>query len=363
MDINKREFLKALMTVTPFVAKRSTIPIVAGVLVNSEKGQLSFTCTDLEKRASITVNYSGPDFRFVADANLLPKIVKFVKSDTFTLTIKHQEHGDRIVIKDGTYKAELPCLVADDYPLKLKYKTDTTIEIDARMLSTALIFAGQAAPSDDSRKVLRSVNINVLGGHINIVATDGKRCHIAQIPTDSGDSEPLLIPVSTIGALNSALRERSGPITIEWGDKDCVFNLGDLEISSKIVEGSYPNYRQIIPPAFATTVQIDCNEFVQTFNAVIAVLDDMKAQFVEVDIGEDMTLQVKTQKGIMKASLKIDEPLSDSIKINFAPGVLLSSIPACKLLAIDFNDSFSPVRFRPAGNSSIYSIVMPMRNK
>lgn len=362
ITVPKDSFQKALQKVTNIIGSRSTIPILANILLEVEVGELTLTTTDLEVRVTtkIPVNVEREGRTTIPAKKLLALVSKFPNSDV-TLDCNEQHHT-RIIC--GTFNGMLLGLAPDDFPLPIEFSPVRTLKFEAQEIARMFDQISYAVSLDDSRKVLHGILCSVKENTFTAVATDGKRLALVEkiLEGHTGNDGDSILPLKSANELKRLLAGETD-VQVNIGDKQISFVTENAELSTKLIEGNYPNYRQVIPPSFSRSVEIDSAQFQSKLELVSLALADSSA-FVKLTFDNNMLLFDASSANVGECTDSLPIEYNDGeINISFNPAYLVAPFKhsdADKII-MKMNDGFSPVAVE-GGNGFLY-VIMPMRNK
>lgn len=259
----KSALLSALETARGAIERRITIPILANILFDrgEDEKHLRLRATDLD--IEITVLFpAAVDETFTAftvPALTLHSIVKSINGTEITVTpAPKQQHGMAdIIVKSGRSRFRLPVLPASDFPALPTISTEP-FEIGAQPFRQALSEIAFAISTEETRYYLNGVFVHRRKDDIALVATDGHRLAVRVINSGTAPAElpPAIIPAKTVGLLISNLPE-TGEVSLAISDSRIAVAYGNVLISSKLIDGTYPDYARIIPTALPNSVLAD----------------------------------------------------------------------------------------------------------
>ena len=362
ITVSRDNFQKALQKVTNIIGSRSTLPILANILLEVEGGELTLTTTDLEVRVTtkITVDVEREGKTTIPAKKLLALVSKFIDNE-IVLDCNEQHHTK---IKCGTASFLLLGLIADDFPLPIEFSPVRTLVFEAREIARIFDQISYAVSLDDSRKVLHGILCSVKENTFTAVATDGKRLALVEkiLEGHTGTEGDSILPLKSANELKRLLSGEK-EVTVNIGDKQISFVTENAELSSKLIEGNYPNYRQVIPPSFSRSVEIDSVQFQAKLELVSLALADSSA-FVKLTFDKNELVFDAASANVGEGTDILPIEYDDGeVNISFNPAFLVAPFKHSEAdkITIKMNDGFSPVAVE-GGNGFLY-VIMPMRNK
>lgn len=361
ITVARDSFQKALQRVINTVSNRSPIPVLGNVLIEAVENKLILTTTDLEIRITTEVEAAVEQAgkTTLPAKKLLALVGKFI--DPEVLIESDERH--HAVIVCGTSKFKLLGLDPADFPepAEITPVRELTFKgADIKRMLSQIIYA---ASLDVTRQVLHGILVSLQEHMVAMVATDGKRLALVEKAPEefSGSEGNAIVPLRAAGELRK-MAEADENITLAFSEKQAVFQSGSTTLVTKLIDGNYPNYRQVIPASFATTLQVPAIPFLQKIELVSQVLaassnyitlgfenNQLMLQAESTDVGEGSAIQEISYTG-------------ERIDTSFNPAFLLDPLRCSEVeeVTIKINDGFSPVAIQ--GGEGFLYIIMPMRN-
>lgn len=244
-QIDKDVFQEALNQVQHVVSTRTTLPILSNVLIEADELGLQLSTTDLDvtitKRIAANITETG--------ATTLPvrRLASIVR-ELPTSEITFEETDDAATVRSGPSFFKMLGLPAGEFPAIGEFGEAKDFTIDQKLLKEALRKTSYAISTDETRYVLNGVNCLIGEGMLTLVATDGRR--LAMVEQDlefpAGNETAVIIPTKAVNELQRLLDD-SGELKVALTDSQAGFELNDSNLITKLIEGNYPNFRQVIP--------------------------------------------------------------------------------------------------------------------
>ncbi len=245
-NLSKSRLAGYLQSVLQVVPSKSTLPILSNILFEALEGKLKISATDLE--VSITATFDCNVSKkgvAVLPARILFDIIKELPESevSFEGTATRME----IKVPNGSYK--IACASSDDFPKLPTVNLKKQIKMDGADLVQMIKRTTFACSFDETRPALNGVLWSTQGDMMNMVATDGHR--LAKVSVENkklkGVSDDIIIPPKVLNIIPKFISEANGEIGIIFGENNIIFNLDDVILTSRLIEGPYPNYEQVIP--------------------------------------------------------------------------------------------------------------------
>jgi len=362
LTVKKDKLFKALQKVTNIIGSKSTLPVLGNVLFEAKGNQLTLTSTDLEIRITTTIEAQVErEGRTTIPAKKISSLVARFIDDSVLLDCNEKHHTDIVC---GSAKFKLFGLQPDDFPVAPEFTPIKTLKFKEADLLRIMDQISYAVSLDDSRKVLHGILCSVKDNTFTAVATDGKRLALVEkLPLSfTGAEGDSIVPLKSAAELKRVL-EKEGEVTLEMGDKQARFKTSGVEIFTKLIEGNYPNYRQVIPAAFTKTIDIPVKDFIAKLELVSIALADTSA-FIKLIFEEGKLNFSAASNNVGEGADSIAINYSgDRMEISFNPVFLADPFKHTDAdkIHMKLNDAFSPVAIE-SGDGFLY-VIMPMRNR
>lgn len=370
--INKEHFATGLRQVANVVSSKPPMPILNNVLIKAVDGKVMLTTTnfDLGIRCSIKAEVES-EGEITLPVKKLAAIISSMPKQEVTF---ESDDGQTARLRSGDYSNRFNGLKGEDFPPLPSFVDQHSYELPPQELLNMLRSVSYAQSTDENRYILNSVFFNFSEGKLTLVATDGKRMALIarDMKIDNEDEGSIILPAKTVSELEKLLgqgkvakisfNERQVAFDIEVGE-DSIENglVGSIYLVSKIVEGSYPNYKQVIPKEAEQRIKIDRELMLETINR-IAIMTNDKQNSVKLKMSENR-LEVSarsTELGECKEPIEI-EYAGPEVQIGFNPDFLLSPLKNISKdeVFFEFKDEMSPGVFKTLDN--FMCVVMPLR--
>lgn len=362
MTIDRDQLFDGLQKVLTIVGARSTLQILGNVMMEANASGLALTTTDLEMRIRTEVPAKVEQVGCTSlPAKTFFNVIKDLPGKEVTI---ESNESHQVRLESGSVSYRLNGLGVEDFPKAVEFKSIRRWTMPQMDLSRTLALIVYAASTDDSRKNLNGVYFNLVENTFTAVATDGKRLALVEKVMDncSGDDGGSIIPAKGAGELQRLLG-KTGEVAIELGENQGSFSFGSTQMTTKLVEGTYPNYRQVIPTSFSKKIELPTEQISSALRRVSLVVSET-SPFIKLTFGENL-LQLhaeSSEKGEGKESLPINYT-GQELMISFNPNYLSApfrTIDADRI-NLQINDSYSPVAIS-VGEGFLY-VIMPMRQK
>lgn len=325
LTIEKNVLLEALQKVQSIVGQRSTLPILSNVLLKAEDGIISLTTTDMEvcvkTSAAADVADSGgttlPARRFFSICRELPSGQVEIEVDT----------KDVATIQCGPAFFKLVGLPEEEFPPLPEFEESSVYSVNQDSLREMLQKVSYAASTDETRYILNGALLSFKDEKLTIVATDGRRLALVEqeVEFPEGSEVDLVVPTKTISELVKTLGDE-GVLRIRVSATQVAFDFDQILIISKLIEGTYPNFQQVIPAQCEERVAIDRDVMLTAVRRVSLLTDDQTAS-IRLNFGENKLELVTNSPEIGEARETIPVKYTGKeISIAFNPGFLMAPL-------------------------------------
>jgi DNA polymerase III subunit beta len=362
---------RGLSIVGRAVATRTTLPITNNVLLTAEKGQLKLVATNLEMAISCWLGAKiEEEGAITVPARLLTEFVSSLPNDTIAIHLSPQTKT--LGLKCARFEARISGVDAKEFPPIPNVDEGITTSVEVETLRQAINQVVFAAATEESRPVLTGVCAQFEGSTLTLAAADGFRLAVFKLPVTAKVSQKteVIIPARTLAELNRLMgdQEEAVSITLNPNKSQVLFRLKNTELVSQLVQGTFPNYSQLIPKSYSTRVMVNVKEFQQaTKTASIFARDGSGIVRLVVTPGSE------TNPGRLAVSARSEE-IGDDVgeidatvegadaKIAFNGKYLTDVLSVLResQVALETTNPSSPGLIRPVGTDNYTHVVMPM---
>jgi DNA polymerase-3 subunit beta len=283
-SVTKEKILDGLQRVQNVVSTRTTLPILSNVLVQAEKSGVLLTTTDLDMavRCRIEATVSEPGATTLP-ARRLFTILKEVNTTEIEIEVDDANHA---AIRCGSSFYKIMGLPEDEYPPFPQPDGQKSFQIEQRVLRDMLKKTAYAVSNDESRYVLNGVHMNLNGEKMTVVATDGRRLALVEREMDlpKGLEAEIIIPTKAVSELQHLLGDK-GDVTVSIAENQVKCTFDATTLVSKLVEGAYPNYRQVIPTEAKERIPLERETFLSALHRA-SILASEKTQSIKLAFGK-----------------------------------------------------------------------------
>jgi DNA polymerase-3 subunit beta len=371
LKIAVQELARALARSQGIVEKKSTMPILSHVLLEARKGDvLQVSATDLD--VSVSAEHKAEVLREGAVAVSAKHLYEIVRSLPETTATLKKAANNWLEVKSGAAEFRIVGLPAEDFPATPRYDKLQAVAVKPDELLWMIDLTSFAASTDETRYNLNGVFFEPQADVVRMVATDGHRLSLAEkaMQGSFGLKKGVILPRKGLAEMKKLLIEakdgaEGGGARLGFVENAAVFQRPGLTLSMRLIEGVFPDYRQVIPRPGEKTVKLGRLRFLETLRR-ISLLSTEKAHAVRLDLAPDL-LKVTSQNpdlGEAKEELPV-EYAGGPLKIGFNARYLIDVLVALQAddVAFELADDLSPGVLRPAGETDqgYTAVIMPMR--
>jgi DNA polymerase-3 subunit beta len=368
LKIQKEEILKGLQRIQGVVEKKNTMPILSNMLLTAEGGSVEIIATDLEigLRGRYAADVEKPGSVTVS-AKKMYEIVRELPADDVQIKV---DEGSWVKITSGRSQFKLVGLPKDEYPALPDVAEEGMIAIDGDMLRDMIKKTLYSVGENDARYVLNGLFMHMTqakgGLNIRMVGTDGHRLSmIDRVIEAKHKDESIIIPKKAMMELRRLLEEDEPKteLRIGFSKNHALFKRDGLVMVSKLIDGNYPNYLQVVPTKSTKKVTVSKEVLTHAVKRV-SILSKEKTNAVKVQLEKERMILSTNNPEIGEASeeLAVDYG-GEGIAIGFNSRYLMDVLTAMdrENIAIELNDPLSPCLITEDGDEDYKCVVMPMR--
>ena len=369
LSIERATLLKAVSQAQSVVERRNTIPILANVLIEAEGDTAMFRATDLDievvDKANAHIERAGTT---TVSAVMLHEIVRKLP-DGALVTLTDDSATGRLTVEAGRSNFSLATLPKEDFPVMATSEYSANFSAPAPVLRRLFDKSKFAISTEETRYYLNGVYMHVAdsdaGQVLRCVATDGHRLARidADLPDGAAGTPGVIVPRKTVSELRKLLDDDDMQIAVSVSETKVRFATPSITLTSKVIDGTFPDYTRVIPTGNTRRLEVDANDFAKAVDRVATVSSE-RSRAVKLSLDEDrLILSVNSpDSGAAEEELAVayaDEPL----EIGFNAKYLLeiASQVDRENAVFMFNSSGDPTLMREGNDTTAVYLVMPMR--
>ncbi|SNX69694.1 DNA polymerase III beta subunit [Cereibacter ovatus] len=369
ISIERGALLKAVGQAQSVVERRNTIPILANVLIEADGGTVSFRATDLDievvDRTPAVVDRAGAT---TVSAVMLHEIVRKLP-DGALVNLSEDAASGRLTVMAGRSVFSLATLPKEDFPVMASSEYSSNFSASAPMLRRLFDKAKFAISTEETRYYLNGVYMHVAQGDegpvLRCVATDGHRLARidAPLPEGAAGMPGVIVPRKTVNELRKLLDDDEAQIAVSVSETKVRFATPQITMTSKVIDGTFPDYSRVIPVGNTRRLEVDAQEFAKAVDRVATVSSE-RSRAVKLSLDEDrLVLSVNApDSGAAEEELAVAYG-DERLEIGFNAKYLLeiaSQVDRENAVFL-FNSSGDPTLMREGSDMSAVYVVMPMR--
>ena len=362
---------RGLSIVGRAVATRTTLPITQNVLLSTDQSRLKLAATNLEIAISTWIGAQVEEEGSITiPARLLTEFISSLPPERIDISSIAQPRG--LALKCARFEASINGTDAEDFPPIPSVESGVIGKIDPKVLKEAITHVAFAAATEDSRPVLTGTRVEISGDQFTLAAADGFRLAVFKGKLEAPISEDVsfIIPARAFQELNRLIATQEEPVefTVTPSKSQALFRMENIELVSQLVQGTFPDYSQLIPQSYETRAVVDLEEFLRaTRTASIFARDGSGIVRVQVTAGSNGSAgrlsissraeELGENQGEIDANVEGGEA-----KIAFNSKYLAEVLDVLGKgeVALETTTPSSPGVLRPLSNDGYVHVVMPM---
>jgi DNA polymerase-3 subunit beta len=363
LKTHRNALLEPLQAIAGIVERRHTLPILSNVLIEHEANRVAFTATDLEMQMR-AVSSIGPlgNGAVTVSARKLHDILRSFPDDQ---DVGLETKDNRVVVKAGKSRFSLQLLPAQDFP-RMASADDSgqTIEISQAALRNLLAKTHFAMAQQDIRYYLNGLLFALNAATLRVVATDGHRLSMASYQLDQpAEAREAILPRKAVAELVKLLGTSDEVVKITLKSNQAKFEFGSIELTSKLIDGKFPDYLKVVPVNYQKHLQVDRVQWQQALQRA-AILSNDKVRGVRLTLTKDNLAMSCTNNEQEEAQEDMAVAYtSEPLDIGFNLVYLLDVLNHLQVEEVDcsLGDSSSSALITIPGDDAFKYVVMPMR--
>jgi len=366
VSVLQERFAKALSIVSRVAAStKTTLPVLSNILIRAEGKKLMLTATNLELA---TVDSLGAKVKKGGTITVPARLLaEFVSNLPKGVDVEMVAKDNKLTIKAGQYKSVMNGIVADDFPElpQIDEKKAVTFKVGVEDFKNAAQEVMVASSNDATRPALTGVYFNTYEGALYVAATDGYRLAERKFIEKVVSEVFTIVPTTSLQEVLRSIMDDIEEIEVLFDESQVRFRLGEIEVTSKVIDGNFPDYRQLIPKKTDIVVKLEKDELTrmtkmaalfarESGGSVVCETKKMDKQFaisaVASELGEN-TSHIETE-------------VSGDGKVVLNSRFLMDALGAVseKSLSFGFSGKLSPVVIRNTENKDYTHIIMPLKS-
>lgn len=359
----RSDLMHGVQTVINAVSNRNTLPILSNILFETDEQQLRLSTTDLEVSIKCHITADITDSGSITiPAKRLSEIVRELPDQDISVSV-NDNHLITMICGKSTFK--LNGLPKDEYPVLPKVKKDKGFNLSKSLLQSIIKKIIFSVSTDETRYVLNGVLVMVNEEKLLMVSTDGHRLSLFNQSLEKAPNQKFnhIVPAKALQELNKILDDE-GDVNIQLNDNQIIFSTADVVLMSRLIDGQFPNYEQVIPKQSDKKIVIDTNQLLAATRRVALMASD-KSNSVKYAISQGKMVITANTPEVGEAEEEIEVNYQgDNIAVAFNAKYNLDVLKnmGSDQCSLELTTNLNPGLFKPVQEDDHYlCVVMPMR--
>lgn len=360
---SKDALLTGVNTVQKAVSSKNTLPVLQGILIKAEESSLIFEATDLEIGIRCVVPAQIEEEGVVVlPARIFSDIVRKLPDATIEL----EQQNDSINIHYYESDIALRGFDPEEFPLLPELYDAVSFNIPVSLFKTMIKQTVFACSTEENRPVFTGTLLQIEGSNIRLIGTDTHRLayRVAEIPNQEDFKFNGIIPSKTMSEIYRLLRDEDEVLTIRFNENQVVFQFGTVHLLSRLIEGQFPNYKQVIPQTCQSKVYLSAKLFQESVErASLLARDSSHANIIRLSVdSERLWIDQASEIGKISEQMEIKKEGID-VKISFNAKFLLDvlKIIESEQIVLELSGPYSPGIIRPIDEPNYLYLALPVR--
>lgn len=369
VTIERAALLKSLQHVQSVVERRNTIPILSHLLINADGDNVSFTATDMDIAVVDAVGASVEQTGAItAPAHMMYDIVRKLP-DGAQVALTTDGDAEQVRLKAGRSDFSLLGLPTADFPAIAEGELNHSFSIPVEDLRSLVDKTQFAISTEETRYYLNGIYLHVIetdeGLMLRAVATDGHRLARVEFPAPEGaaDMPGVIVPRKTVTEMRKLVDDVSDPVTVSLSDTKIRFAVGSAVLTSKLIDGTFPDYQRVIPEGNDKTLTVHGKAFTEAVDRVSTIASD-KSRAIKLSVDSGRVVLSATSPDQARASEEVPADYeAEALDIGFNSRYVLEMTRQIEGESVCFmiSDGTSPTVVTDAADSRTLYVLMPMR--
>ncbi len=358
----KNDLLRGTQIAQDVISSRTALPILSNFLLETEKNKVKIIATDLDMGILVRIPANiEEEGSITIPAKKFTDIIRELPPGEVLLEVRK---NNQVIIETTPCFFKIMGLPKDEFPTPPQLSKNERLVINQNIFKKMLKRTSFAMSHDETRYVLNGIFFNIRNEFLELVATDGRRLAIVKTKMDTPGTliKKAIIPAKTINELNRILQDE-GEIEILFGKNQICFNLEDITIVSRVIEGEFPNYTQVVPGEAKEKIKVDRNRLLEAIKR-INILTTQDSPSIKLELFKDKIIVLKNTPEIGQGRDVVElleKYQGKEISVGFNPAYLSDALKNIdeKTIELELTSSEKPGVIR-IGTEYIY-VVLPMQ--
>ena len=355
------ELSEGLLRVSKAISNKIANPILEGIKIIAEEDTLTMSATvtelTIEKKIKAEVRQEGET---VVPGRFITEFVKKLTNTQIELEVNDK---NQLTIRYEDSESVIQCYNPVEYPGFKNVESKEYFGISQKDFKTCVNKSIFAVALDDSRPILKGVLFDINNNELNVVALDGYRLARVKKTIKSNMTKSIVVPARSLNELSKMIEDSDEIINIYVGEYTIMADLGDTKVTSRLLEGDYINYKQIIPVNFETFVIVNKEQFEQALERATLLSRASSSNYVKFDIKEsNLCITSNSELGNLKENIPVSVSGKDLV-ISFNPRYYLESlrVNTNEFVKLCFNNPSTPCVIVPTEEDEFLYLILPVR--
>jgi len=361
---NREKLLDAIQVCQRAISGKSMLPILSGILFKTDKEGLRLSSTDLEISIRTSVEAEIKEGgSMVVPARLISDILNNLETEKVEL--KQIKEKSQLEVDSGESRFNVSVFMEEDFPKIPEAHQESTCEIKSEDFIKAAREVVKAASKDESKPVLTGVLVEIEEKMMRMVATDSYRLAVYETAIEGGPAETIKIitPARSLRELIRVISNKdAGSVVLTMTENQAIFKSGGIDLISRLIEGDFPNYKQIIPEGYEKLIKINKAHAIGMIKRAAIMAQNNSP--IKITATKKQVVASANTQDVGEAVEKMEADYSgDEIKIAFNPDYLLDGITSVDSddVAMEITDPLKPIMIKPVSESGFQYLIMPVR--
>lgn len=351
-----------LLTVSRIISNSNTLPILNNVLLKTENGLLSLSATNLELAIITTIRCKiEQEGGLCLPAKTFTELVNNLPNTNITIETQDTE----VVVTTEQYNTKIKTLSSDDFPLIPNVENGQKLSFETKLLKDALDGVVFAASTSETQPEISGVFLTPQNQDLKIVATDRYRLAEKTLPPQNQLKKGVIIPHKTALELSRILTNQNGSVEVAITENQLAVTVDNTQLISRLIDGQYPDYRQIIPDNFNTTVSVGRQELANALKTSGIFSRATGSVVMNYDAANQRLNITAASHDLGESRVELEAEITGetgSIILNYRYVLDAMSVLTAETVVVKVVNEGSPVIFRPQGDNSYIYLVMPIKS-
>ncbi|MBC8532062.1 DNA polymerase III subunit beta [Gehongia tenuis] len=359
LRMDREDLSGGISTVTRALATRTTLPILEGILLETTPAGLRLVCNDtvlsIEDTVPVEVMEEGS---VVVPGRMFSEIVRRLPEGKVELELD----GDRVIVRSKGSKITVVALDAAEYPRLPAVEDASPIKIPQKLLKEKINQVIFATADDETRPILTGVLME-MGRDMTLVALDGYRLAMNHLPLSMDGNRRSVVPGKSLSEMARTLSDGDELVEISFQGNHIRLDMGPIQMISRLLEGEFIQYRQILPTDFSTLVKLSREAFFDAIQRASLVVREGRNNLIRLHFeGEELAITANSEMGdaLEKVAIECEgKPLDIAFNAKYLSDVLKSLDD--EFIQLNFSTSVSPLVVTPVEGEEYLYLVLPVR--